>query len=228
MSERTAGNPEQDFDYYKVKPTESLWDVAFDHVLPPGSDPSVQRCMNNILEANDGKFYGQDWIKIPKPCDPQDGPEMALNKAARELSHVFAYSNDAFDAASRLSEELLPRLGTLQTSNREYNYLISNIHKQLENLPLQQGVRVGAEHWNSATKTWDNVYVADKDYPNSPPVRIVQPDNTIRGMSDDRLQQLRNMGLQVNSQSFIKEFMHLNGLKSQQDLEVGKPVVFPY
>jgi hypothetical protein len=108
--------------------------------------------------------------------------------------------------------------------------LLEKIYKGMENTPFTEGVRIGAEHWNSKTHTWDNVYVADKDYPNSPPARIVQPDNTIGQIVDDRLQQLRNQGRFVDSNAYRSEFMNRNYLNTQEDLDakVGRPVVLPY
>lgn len=237
MPEVEAEKPGQDYEMYKVKPGDSLWKVAYENVLPPHSNPSVGRCAENILENNGGKFTGKEWIKIPMPCDPQDGPEMekqksemVLNRAARDLASDFRKNADPLDAAWKLSEELVPRLDSLSTSKREYNYLISKVYDQMKNEPFQNGVRVGAEGWNKNTNTWNNVYVIDRDYPQSPPVRIVQPDNTIGDIVQDRFDQLRQLGRRVDYEALRNRFMDQNNLENNSDLNYlrGKPVVLPY
>jgi hypothetical protein len=230
MNDSSVGKQDTDFIDHKMKPDESLWSVAYDHVLPPHSDPSVERCMNNIVSANDGSVYGKDRIKIPIPCDPKDAEELQkqqLQKDANALAKDFSRNNDPLDAAYKLSDQLVPKLGSLSTSNREYNYLIEKIYKQMENVPTDRGVHVGAEHWNKNTSTWDNLYLTDGDFPKSPPVRIVQPENTISSIAGDRIKQLSDMGYHVDSRRFVKEFMDLNGLESSKDLQVGRPVILP-
>jgi hypothetical protein len=215
------------FNDYEVQASDSLRSIAYSQVLPPHSPGSVDACMNNILQYNDHIFKPGDHIWIPFPCDPEDGPAF-LDRAARNLSGAFAGSSDLYDSAWKLSDELGIRLGTLSTANREYNYLIEKMHKQLENVPPEIGVRVGAEHWNSQTHTWDNVYVADNNYPQSAPVRIVQPGNTIESIADDRMQQLRNQGFRVNSPEYIVQFKQLNNVSTSADLQEATPVRLPY
>ena len=217
---------EKDYDTYTMKNNESLWDVAYSHVLPPHSDESVNRCFNNIVENNTKSNFDERFLKIPFPCDPKDAAEL-VDMAANRLYGEFRQSDSAYHAASKLSEELVKRIGTLDTSSRDYNYLISKLHDQIEKDPYYQGVRIGAEHWNSKTHTWDNVQLVDNN-PDNPPVRIVQPDNTIRGIADDRMQQLRSAGHRIDSNKYIEEFMVINGLRHDYDLTVGTPVVLPY
>jgi len=230
MEDRSVGKPETEVVDHRMKPDETLWSIAYDHVLPPHSNQSVEACMNNISNLNNGDIKGKDWIKIPIPCDPNDGEvfqKQQLQKDANYLAKDFASSKDPLEVAYDLSDQLVPRLGSLSTSNREYNYLIEKVYKQLENVPPEQGIHLGAEHWNKKTSTWDNLYVTDKDFPKSPPVRIVQPDNTISSITSDRIQQLEKMGYQVDHKSFVKDFMELNGLQSSKDLQAGRPVILP-
>ncbi len=237
MPELDRRQSEQDYEMHKMRPDESLWSVAYEHVLPPHSNASVGRCVENILDNNGGRVSGKDWIKIPFPCDPQDGPELekqkseaVLNGTARNIAEDFRNTVNPLDAAWQLSEELVPRLGSLSTSNREYNYLISKIYDQMKEQPFNQGVRVGAEHWNKETSTWDNLYVVDRDYPNSPPVRIVQPSNSVSEIVGDRVNELRRMGQNVDYENYRLRFMDQNSLASDDDLNYmrGKPVQLPY
>ncbi len=232
MSEHEIARATQKSETYEIQPGDTLYSIAYEHVLPPHSPASVSRCLENIVDNNKwgpgNDFEDKEFLRIPKPCDPQDKAPFNLEKSSNNLAKFFS-NHSPYASAKELSESLVDLVDTLPPANttgknRTYNYLISEVYDKLG--PHSQ-TKVAASHFNSETQTWDNVFLHDDSYPRTPPVRIFQPGNSIRSIADDRMQYLRNSGKRVDSSEFIEDMMKLNGIKSTSDVQVGTPLKLP-
>jgi LysM repeat protein len=231
-----CGNPPAS---HSVKKGETLWSIAKDNIGPPDAndfmiDGFVKQIAAENKLADPGKIYAGEKLSIPSPCDPSEKqtvsenaerPPETLDQTAQRLADYFKTATSVSDAAKLLSQDLFPRLGTLDTDNREYNNLIEKIYAQL---PADSKVALAATGWNSATHTWDRLIVTGEGYPDSPPVRIVQPGNTIEDLVGDRVGELQARRRPVDP-NFTEKFKELNNLEDNSDLNYmrGKPVYFP-
>lgn len=229
MSEREIGKSNET---YEIQPGDTLYSIAYDHVLPPHSVASVNRCLDNIVDNNKwgsgNDFEDKEFLRIPEPCDPQDRPAFPLETTSRQLSSYFANHNPV-SSAKELSKSLVELVDTLPPANtsgkdRTYNYLISSTY---EKTGYNSQTQMQALRFNSETQTWDNVFLHDAAYPKTPPVRIFQPGNSIRSIADDRLQYLRNSGKKISSAEYIDELKQLNGIRNESDIRIGTPIRLP-
>lgn len=230
--ERTASSSKekQNFEEYKKDEGDSLFSVAFEQVGKGASKESLFACMSNIQSANDYKFDELEIVKIPKPCDPAEkqqgkpSDKFDVNAAAKELAAEFRKSAP-YDAAEKLSEQLQGLTDTLGTNERKYNYLISKLNEQLPNGSSNSYVEAFA--WNKTTTTWDKVHVIDNHYPQTPPVPIIQPGNTLESLTADRINYLRRNGFVVDKDDYIEETMRINKIEDARKLPVAKPLELP-
>ena len=225
---------------HTVTSGETLYGIAKDNIgATDASDFMIKSYAKQIAETNKiahpSKIYAGEKLSVPKPCDPCDKtpdgdkpnkPTESLDHVSDRLSNIFKTSNNAGDAAKLLANELEPRLNSLDTKDREYNYLIEKLYNKL---PDDQGIGLAATGWNNETHTWNKLIVTDQNYPVSPPVRIVQPGNTIDDIVDDRIKELQSQGKFVNPDAYKNKFMDENLLDNDKDLArlVARPVYLP-
>lgn len=232
------------FETYKAKANEDLWSIAYEHVLPPGSPASVERCVNNIMLNNDYDAIKKGILQIPKPCDPEDAKVLerkqaesnqkssstevdSLKSKTDRLSTRFN-SGDIYESADALASELSTLIDTLKTDKREYNHLIEQLFKTTQN-QSPDGAKLSAQHWNKETNTWDKLLVFDKNYPASSPLRIVQPGNTFEQIVQDRVVELAKQGIKVNQERFLKSMKTANAaIQDTGNLKPGTIIEFPY
>lgn len=222
MKNHEITEPEaQKFELYEKQGGETLFDIAYEYVRPGASKEGVSRCMQNIRSHNESPEL-QDKIKIPIPCDTTED-KIDVNRTARELADIFKKATP-FKAATELSERLTKLVDSLDTDDRQYNKVIVQLHANLQN--VSSSANVEASGWNNKTHTWNKVAIYGDGYPVTPPVRIVQPGNTIDSIASERIRQLGKGA--VRKEDFIQETLEINGLKDPTEIQIGAALRLPY
>lgn len=101
-------------------------------------------------------------------------------------------NRDAYGAAKLLAKDLL------QLKGEDYNKMLSVTQEKARAGNDGEGPpapHLELEGWNKATGSWDKVQIETRHYPETPPIRFVQPGNSLSSIARDRLIELRDPGL---------------------------------